>query len=274
MVYLALFLLGLCFGSLVNAFVWRLHETANTKSLKRKKELSILHGRSMCVHCRHTLAWYDLVPVLSWLSLGGKCRYCKKPIHFQYPLVELITAVLFVLSYMYRPHSYGIYGFILFALWLILLVGFMALIVYDIRWMLLPNSIVFPLTGVAVFHTLVLAIDKQDLDVVIGAVMGLMSVGGLFYVLFQYSKGKWIGGGDVKLGFLLGLLAGGLLEGLMVVFVASLLGTLFALPAIALKKQTISNRIPFGPFLITSLIIVYLFGSMIMSLFEAQYILV
>src|SRR3989344_6490262 len=125
MIVAILIVLGLAFGSFVNALVWRLHEQeerAKSKEQRRKKgkakntaklsshtsvlsskDLSILKGRSMCPSCKHGLAAKDLVPVLSWLTLRGKCRYCHKPISIQYPLVELITATLFVISYLLWP---------------------------------------------------------------------------------------------------------------------------------------------------------------------------
>lgn len=275
MIYFGLVLLGLCFGSFVNAFVWRLHVQPKAKSLKLKaKDLSILHGRSMCVHCHHTLAWYDLLPVVSWISLGGKCRYCKKSISFQYPLVELATAFIFVLSYIRWPHGFETSGLIQFVFWLIAMTGFMALVVYDLRWMLLPNSIVFPLLVLIIFQVLLVSVVKSDLSVLTGAIGGLLSIGGLFFVLFQVSSGKWIGGGDVKLGFVLGLMAGGLLEGLLVIFIASLLGTVAALPVLGIKKDNLKKRIAFGPFLIAALVIVYLFGSSLINWYKQQILLV
>src|SRR5690242_7308270 len=113
---IGLVVLGLCLGSFVNALVWRLHEQEELKIAKPKgwrkrlRELSIMRGRSMCPHCRYQLAVVDLVPVVSWLSLRGKCRYCSKPIGWQYPVVEAGVAVLFALSYVWWPlalHGYG-----------------------------------------------------------------------------------------------------------------------------------------------------------------------
>src|SRR4051812_7602742 len=103
MIYAILVVLGLCFGSFVNALVWRIHEQAEQGSKKKPNKsyidkLSIRKGRSMCPHCRHELKALDLLPVVSWLALRGKCRYCGKPISVQYPLVELLTACLFVTS--------------------------------------------------------------------------------------------------------------------------------------------------------------------------------
>jgi leader peptidase (prepilin peptidase)/N-methyltransferase len=274
MVILVLVLLGLCLGSFVNALVWRTHEQSKTKNREIKEELSVLRGRSMCVNCRHDLTWHDLLPVVSWLMLGGKCRYCRKPISRQYPAVELVTMLLFVFSYLVWPYGFSGVGLWQFGFWLAFLTGFVALAVYDLRWKLLPNSIVLPLTILAAVYVLAYAVLTNDAVVIVEAILGMASIGGLFYILFQASGGKWIGGGDVKLGFALGLLAGGLLEGLMVIFVASLLGTVFAVLAVGLNKQALKKRIPFGPFLITALVIVYLFGADIINWYQQQIFLV
>ena len=271
MVILIIVLLGLCLGSFINAAVWRLHEQAKTKKQRTKsKELSILRGRYVCTHCYHTLSWYDLLPVVSWIILKGRCRYCHKPISWQYPVVELATAVLFVFSYSYWPYGMDTVGIIQFGLWLVFLTGFMALTIYDLRWMILPNKIVFPLLALASVQTVLLSVLHHDFQIIISALSGLFVAGGLFYVLFRISEGKWIGGGDVKLGFILGLLAGGFIEGLMVIFIASLLGTIFSLPMVSLKKQSLKKRVPFGPFLIIALIIVYLFSADISNWFQLQ----
>lgn len=267
MIIVALLLLGLAWGSFVNAFVWRLHEleTRNKLSKQQKSELSVLHGRSMCVHCRHTLAWYDLLPVISWVVLGGKCRYCHKPISWQYPLVELLTAGLFVLSYIALPQSLqSPISSLIFLVWLIMLVGFVALAVYDIRWMLLPDRIVYPLVVLAILQVVLRGVYSHNMpDVLIGALFGLVVIGGLFWLLFQISGGKWIGFGDVKLAFVIGPLVGSGRFALMVIFIASVIGTLVSLPSLAKKSLKISSQIPFGPFLIVATIIVYLYGTQI-----------
>lgn len=264
---LVLVLLGLAWGSFVNAFVWRLHEleTRNKLSKQQKRELSVLHGRSMCVHCHHQLAWYDLLPVVSWAALGGKCRYCHKPISWQYPLVELATAGLFVLSYISWPFGLNTFaGIASFFIWLIILVALVALIVYDLRWMLLPDRIVLPLIILAIVQVLLRAIISHDpAEVLIGALFGLLSIGGLFWLLFRISGGRWIGFGDVKLAFVIGPLVGSGRFALMVIFLASIIGTLVSLPSLAKKSLNISSQIPFGPFLITATIIVYLYGEQI-----------
>lgn len=258
-----LILLGLCFGSFANALVWRLHAQPKAKSLKLKnKDLSILRGRSMCVHCHHTLSRYDLIPVVSWLSLGGKCRYCKKPISWQYPAVELATALLFVFSYLYWPYQLSTISYqLLFGLWLVVLVLFMALIVYDIKWMILPDKLVLITTILSGLIAIInIAANFHHPASIFQPFWGVLCIAGLFYVLFQVSKGKWIGGGDVKLGVSLGILVGGPANALLTIFLASVLGTICSFPLLLKNKKMLNKHIPFGPFLMAATVIVFLFG--------------
>lgn len=228
----------------------------------------------MCPSCEHTLAAKDLLPVLSWLNLKGRCRYCKKPIHWQYPLVELITAGMFVSSYVVWSQSFETGGYVLFGLWLMSLTTLIAMAIYDLKWMELPDSLTRLFTLLAATQVLILAVLEHDSSIITGGLYGVLAIAGLFYVLFQVSGGKWIGGGDVKLGVGLGLLAGGFLEGMMVIFFASLLGSLVAIPILLLHKTDLKKRVPFGPFLIVSLVIIYLFGPSIISWYEQQFLLV
>lgn len=212
------------------------------------------------------LAWYDLLPIVSWVMLRGKCRYCKKPISWQYPAVELITSGLFVGSYLAWPYGFDAASWTLFALWLVFLLGFIALAVYDLKWMELPNKLVYPLIGLAIAQVFVKsAVNGNFVGSIAGAFLGFAVIGGLFYGLFQLSGGKWIGGGDVKLAFMIGPLVGGVAEATMVIFFASVLGTLVSLPLMANKSLRISSRIPFGPFLLVATIIVYLYGESIIN---------
>lgn len=274
MIIFELILLGLCFGSFVNALVWRLHKQSAAKKLKDPKKYSISQGRSMCVHCGHQLGVTDLLPIVSWLGLRGKCRYCRKKIPWQYPLVELATPLLFVGSYFFWPERIAEWEIAAFVLWLAALVGFVALVVYDLRWMLLPNKIVFPLYGVAALFVLARILQEKSLEPLLGAVIGILIGGGLFYLLFQLSGGKWIGGGDVKLGFLLGALVGGPLQAMLMLFLASVLGSVLGTSLIASKKATRKTRIPFGPFLITGAIVVMLFGAQLSGWYIDHVILV
>jgi prepilin signal peptidase PulO-like enzyme (type II secretory pathway) len=289
MIIAVLIVVGLCFGSFVNALVWRVHEQAELKEGPTQKpgkktaakatdvklaDLSISKGRSMCPNCHHTLSALDLLPVLSWLTLRGKCRYCHKPISMQYPLVELLTAVLFVVSYLAWPVNFDGSGLKIaaFIVWLPLLVGFMALIIYDLRWMLLPDRIVFPLGAIAaVFAALVIADSVHPLRAFLNLLGAILVGGGLFWLIYQFSKGKWIGGGDVKLGWLLGLAVGTPGKAALFIFGAAILGTVASLPLLASKRLKSDSVIPFGPFLIIAAIIAQLFGAVIIAWYQRTF---
>ncbi len=273
MIIVALLILGLCVGSFINALVWRLH--AQSKKKKPSKKLSIMTGRSMCPDCKHQLASRDLVPVISWLSLKGKCRYCQKPISRQYPLVELLTALIFSSLYILWPVTVGNKEILEFGLWLVFIGGFIALSVYDFKWMLLPDRIVYPLLGLGIAQALLRAfVWGEGAGAIENAVWGVAIGGGIFYLIFQVSKGKWIGGGDVKLGFLLGLLVGGPGQALLMLFMASLIGTLTVLPLLASRRVNRNTRIPFGPFLMLATVIVRLYGPRLIDWYTTNFLFV
>lgn len=253
MIPLLLTVLGLILGSFVNALVWRIHKKRNWTS-----------ERSECTHCHHQLGALDLIPVISFVMLRGKCRYCHKKIE-DTPIVELALPALFVASYFFWPLPLEGRGAIEFGFWLIFLVGLLALTVYDFRWFLLPDKMVFPLVVLAAAQVAVVAAYDRDWHLIVSALGGAVVISGIFYLIFQISKGTWIGGGDVKLGLVLGLLAGGVLEGFLVLFAASVAGLLASLPAVVKGKAGKKTQIPFGPFLILGLIVVKLFGTAILD---------
>lgn len=276
MVYAVLFIVGLALGSFVNAFVWRWHRQAAARkkpSAGQASRYSILNGRSMCPSCRHELTALDLVPVLSWLWLRGHCRYCKKPISAQYPLVELSVAALFVLSYAFWPVKLQGAEIAAFCLWLLALVGLAILTVYDLRWQLLPNKIVLGVAAIAIVQALVrIFASAQPGNEVINIILGAAVGGGIFYLLFQASAGTWIGGGDVKLGFLLGILAATPGRSFLLIFLAALLGSAASVPLLLAGRLQRSSRVPFGPFLILAVIIVVLFGASILGWYQRTFI--
>lgn len=271
MIYFILALFGLALGSFVNALVFRLRWQSKNSSKKKakSKKYSIAHGKSMCPHCKQQLATKDLVPVFSWISLRGKCRYCGRKISRQYPVVELTTAALFVISYIFWPREVVGWEWLQFGVWLAAITGFVALIVYDLRYMLLPNRIIFPLTGFAVFGVIAQSVVDNSTDPLKSAAYGLLVGGGLFYILFQISNGSWIGGGDVKLGLLLGILVGGPGLALVMLFLASFAGTLVTLPFLASGRLSPKTRIPFGPFLIAGAVISQFFGKELIDIYSS-----
>lgn len=267
-----LFVLGLCFASFVNAAVWRTRQQAQSpKQLTaRKNQFSILSGRSQCVSCGHTLAPKDLIPVLSWVFLNGRCRYCGQKISVQYPLVEVIGGLVFVLSYYFWPAELVGGQIALFVTWLAASVGLLVLAVYDLRWMLLPNRILYPTLAAAfggrLAYILFFASDKAH-DLWLLTLSSLVA-SGIFWLIFELSRGRLIGFGDVRLGLVTGILLADPLKSLLMIFLASLLGTLFVMPALLLKKKRLGTHQPYGPFLISSTFIVILFGDQVINWYK------
>lgn len=268
MIIAFLAVIGLCVGSFVNALVWRLRKQETAGKKKTSKKLSISKGRSMCPHCGHELAASDLVPVFSWLLLKGKCRYCHKPISKQYPLVEILTALLFVASYLLWPDEVGstVQVTANFITWLVLLTGFVALAVYDFKWRLLPDRIVFPMGAIAAILVVANAFWDGP-SVLLSTLYAVLIAGGIFFLIYQISD-KWIGGGDITLGVVIGLTLQDPFQAFLMLFGASMLGTLLVLPGLALKKLSMTSKIAYGPLLIASTILVKLFGAGIIEWYK------
>lgn len=267
MIFAVLLVLGLCLGSFVNALVWRLHEQAvvATKKNPDKKyleQLSIMHGRSICPYCKHVLVPKDLIPVVSWVLLLGKCRYCRHKIE-DTPFTELALPILYEASYIFWPMTLRGVGLWEFVFWLVFLPFLLALAVYDLRWKLLPDKIVFPLVIIAVIQVLGEVILGAGWVTLFNALVGMLVISGIFYLIFQISRGSWIGGGDVKLGLVLGLLSGGFIDSFLLLFIAALAGSIVSIPILVQvgAQARLKVQIPFGPFLILGLIVVTLFGS-------------
>lgn len=273
MIYIfILIFLGLVWGSFVNAWVWRLHEQldadGNPKKLSNKKAaaVSISKGRSMCPNCKHILVPKDLVPVFSWMWLKGKCRYCQAPISPQYPIVEVVVAILFAWSYIFWPYSLdSSWQILAFCTWLVNIVGMVALFIYDARWMILPNRIIYPLVGITSASLLLQFALGRPLSNVLQVVFTVAITAGIFWVIYQVSDGKWVGGGDVRLGVAAGLLLIYPMNGFLYLFLASIIGIFWLTPKMLAKKVARTQQVPFGPFLIASLFVVMLWGQYIID---------
>lgn len=299
--YLAAGLLGLTFGSFAGAMVWRLrakqvvNDNREYEALKAKAQLSVdeqaelewlentkaerltdikrlkpmvaaklSNDRSRCLHCHHELAWYDLLPLISWVSTAGRCRYCKKPIGKFEPLMELGTAVLFVLLFHYvvMPSS----SLIVAVFWLVIAVLLVILIAYDRKWFLLPDRIIFPLIALAFAYAAYNAvIDSNPLQVISNVVISVALLSGLYFLLWLSSRGRLVGFGDIKLGLALGLLLMDWRWALLTLFLANLIGMLVVLPGLLTRKLSRETQVPFGPFLILGFFIALLWGQPIVE---------
>lgn len=275
-IYITLTLFGLVLGSFAGASVWRLRarqiafdkksgESVDTKEYNQLKKLAhqkVSTDRSRCLSCSYELRWYDLIPLISWLMLRGRCRSCHKPIGKMEPLIELGTALFFVLSFMFWPIALTspipIAGFII---WLIAGVGLAIMFAYDSKWFLLPDSVNFAVIGLGIISA-VLTIVASPYPVNAGFnVLGSVAIlSGIYFVLYVVSKGRWIGFGDIKLGLGLGLLLGDWRLAFIALFMANLIGCLIIIPLMATGKLKRNAHVPFGPLLITGAIIAKLIG--------------
>ncbi len=258
-----LFLIGLCFGSFALVVADRM-----------KIDKDWVRGRSACEYCKKVLAPKDLVPLFSWLSTGGKCRYCHKSLSVFYPLAELGLGLAFLLSYVFLPYELSGQGFVLFGMWLFGLITMCSLVVFDLRWYLLPSKLVYPLIGLAFVHRVVdvMAHDQPVDEALIGTFLAVLVGSGLFWSLHWLSKGKWIGDGDYRLGMAIALFLGDPLVTWAALFFASIIGLLVSAPMIMKSKDKMRLKIPFGPFLIGGLYFAYLFGERLIDWYGSTFL--
>ncbi len=226
-VTILLFILGSVIGSFLNVVIFRTHA----------KE-SILWPASHCGSCKHTLASFDLIPILSFCAYKGQCKYCKVKISWQYPLVELATGLLFVLSYLHAGDAW-----LLLARDLIVGSFLIALFVYDLRYTLVPDQFAIPAVLLALGFNIALGIHPLHL------LYASLLLGGFFLAQYVISKGRWVGQGDISLGILMGAYLG-IAQGLFALWVSYVGGAIVILLLLAMKKVRMGDKIPFGPFLI------------------------
>jgi len=284
LVYLILSLTGLCLGSFAGASVWRLRarqleedkkagENFDQKEYSKLKKLnnkSITQDHSQCLNCSYKLKWYDMIPVLSWVTLGGKCRKCRKPIGINELLVEIFVAAFFVSSYIFWP--FGLCGggleMLRFVIWLLAGVGLAILFIYDKKWSLLPDFVNFTVIGLGLTNAIIVIIlSVNKLDTIYNILGSILILSGLYYMLFVISKGRWIGFGDIKLGLGLGLLLSDWKLAFIALFAANLIGCLVIIPGMITHKLKRTSHVPFGPLLIIGTLIAMLFGQLLIDFY-------
>ena len=247
------FLFGLAVGSFLNAFIYRL-----------EVQRSVMRGRSFCPACSHTLAWYDLIPLLSYILLKGRCRYCKAKISFQYPLVELATGILFVLVLLKLGLVFSVLE--LFYLWAI--ASFlMVIFVYDLKHFLIPDKVLYPATLVAGLWYVVSSMAGWiPMYQILNTIYSAVGAAGFFLVIFLVSRGRAIGFGDVKLALFMGLFLGfpAILVALAIAFAS---GALIGIALIFSKKKTMRSEVPFGPFLIVGTFVALFWGEPLVNFY-------
>jgi len=273
---LVLGVLGLFFGSFAGATVWRLRaaqlredkkhgekiKKREADEVKHIKYKSLAKDRSICLHCGHQLKWFDLIPLVSWVSLGGKCRYCHKKIGLLEPTIELAVAAFFVVSFIFWPYGFDSFWSVMqFICWLAAGVGLAVLFVYDAKWFLLPDRVMFVLLAIAVVFSVLTLVGQSHIWVqLMNIVLAATILSGIYYVIYVVSKHQWIGFGDVKLGLVLALLLADWRLATLALFLANAIGTLILLPMMLSGRIQRRAHIPFGPFLIAGWFLSGIFG--------------
>lgn len=243
-----LFILGLCVGSFLNVLIYRINEENVPK---------FWQGRSICPNCKHQLSWQDNIPLLSYIFLKGKCHYCHKKISIQYPIVELVTAISFVVT--------GLHPVIL-----ALVAVFIVIFFSDIKYMLIPDEMVIIGSVATLIYNLQFTILNQFQILnfkfqipTVNLLTGIVAMSA-FMLIVLLTRFKGMGLGDVKLAFLMGFLLGfpKILTALWISFV---LGGIYALALLLLKKTKLSATIPLGPFLVIGTLISALWSNILLK---------
>ena len=254
---LIFFATGAILGSFGCCQVWRIRKGDKTK-------------RSHCMNCDYQLKWYDNVPILSWLLLGGKCRKCRKKIGVTELMAELISGAVFALSYLLWPGGLDFASGVSptvglkFALFLMLLACFVILFIYDLKWKEMPTLVLWVATGIGVAFCAVNLLNEHfagdgldwgDWSNLIGAI-GILP--GFYFLMYVMSREKWVGGGDWILCLPLAMCLSNVWLAAFVLFGSNMIGVSVMLPMMArANKKKKQRQIPFGPFLITAFLIVF-----------------
>jgi prepilin signal peptidase PulO-like enzyme (type II secretory pathway) len=252
--YIFIAVLGLCVGSFLNVVVFRFGFNESSAP------------RSHCMACNGPLAPLDMVPVISFLFLGGKCRACGSKLSVQYPLVEFITAVLFVLSYVFLPPAQTLFGYAAFAALLVFLAALVALVVYDVRHTIVPLPFVYALLASAASASALQALSISSLMPVFDSLAGGVTLAAFFFLIYAITRGRGMGLGDAYVAGAAGILLG-FSRGIEAVMFAFWIGTAVYLPIMLIGylggkgqggrrlRVTMKTELPFVPFLALGVIL-------------------
>ena len=232
-----LIIIGGLWGSFANVCIVRLPE-----------DKGVVSGRSNCPKCKKQINWYDNIPVISYFILNGKCRKCKKPISFQYVVVELLSIVSFVTIYL-------IYGFSFTTLLLIILsLGFIIIFFIDLKHFIIPDVITFPLMALGFIKSFIPNLDPLFPYYVLSLIGGVFAYGIIWGIIFFYKqvkKKEGMGLGDAKLLAVIGFWFG--LDAVpFIIFLSSTIALISVAPDLIKKSKKMSTQIPFGPYIIAA----------------------
>jgi len=238
-----IFTLGLCIGSFLNVLIYRL-----------PRSLSIL-GRSFCPKCKKKISWRDNIPILSFIFLKGRCRFCQSPISIQYPLVELATGILtlFIVHYIL---IYDVWAGVYF---LFIIYSLIVIFVSDLRYQIIPDRIVYPAIFATFIYQIIFHTPEYEKYLLTG-----FAAAGFFLFLYFLTKKKGMGLGDVKLAGLMGLILGWP-KIIVALCLAFLTGATIGVIMVLIGKKKFGEHIPFGPFLVGATIVSFFLGEQILN---------
>jgi leader peptidase (prepilin peptidase)/N-methyltransferase len=240
------FLLGACFGSFANVVIYRM-----------PKDESIVRPRSHCQKCGKNVAWYDNIPMLSWLLLRGKCRHCGASFSFRYFIVEFLTASLFTLAYFYLGLTWNLVEALIFIFPLV------CCTFIDFDHMILPDE--FTLSGILIgLLGAWLNPQREFLDALLGVLMGGGFLWAMAYLYYIFTKQDGMGGGDIKLLAWIGAVLGWKAVP-FVIMASAVIGSVIGLILARKQKKGLKTMIPFGPYLALGAVL-YLFGGQTIAL--------
>jgi len=249
---LLLAVLGACIGSFLNVCIYRL-----------PRRESLLWPGSRCTSCGHSLSWYENLPVIGWMALGGRCRHCRARVSWMYPAVEIITSLTFVSGYLLFGLTPIAAVRVLFACALIVL------FVTDVQHKILPNVITLP--GIVVGFACSLFLPPGWRDSLIGIVVG----GGVLFAIaetyYRVRGEEGLGMGDVKLLGMIGAFLGWKLV-LLTLVLASFAGSLFGVAVIASGRGSMKYALPFGTFLAVGALVAAVWGTPIVDWYAGFYV--
>ena len=235
------FLFGITIGSFLNVCIIRL-------PLKQ----TIVTDRSHCMKCGYQLKWYDLVPLVSWLMLKGRCRSCKEPISKQYPIIEAVNGIMWVVIVLIRGMDGDFIHFVTTVCYMALFSALLVLSVIDFRTYEIPLGCNVFILAVGLIH---LAMDHTNWSLY---AIGLIAVSLFFYIIYVASKGRGIGGGDVKLMAACGLLLGWKLI-VAALIIGCILGSVIHILRMKISKE--DHVLAMGPYLSMGVMIAALWGD-------------
>ncbi len=240
LVYILLFIAGLVIGSFLNVVIYRI-----------PRGISIIKPSSFCPECRAKVAFYDNIPVVSYFILKRKCRQCGARIPYTYPLVELATGLMFVVNFYYFGLSLQLLSGI------VLVSSLIAISIIDIKFMIIPNVITWPMTGVGIILSIIGDPVRWWFPLAFSA--GAF----VFMLIIHLVYPKGMGMGDVKLALMIGAFLGSSV--IPALFFGFLIGAVFGLLLILTKKRKVKQTIPFGPFIASGAVIALFWGENIIS---------